>query len=614
MIAQWLIFGLLAVLHSTASAAKDMTAAEWPSYNNGYDGQRYSALSAIDAGNVKWLGQVCAARIVDAGAFQAGPLVIDGTIYITAATTTVALDGRTCAERWRADYTPEGPVSVPVNRGAAFLDGKLFRGTVDGRLVSLDAATGHILWKVPAVDVGKGEALTSAPIAWRNLVYIGTAGGDLGVKGRMMAFDAATGQEVWHFDTIPTGNQPGAETWAVPDTALKGGGAMWSSYTLDTATGELFIPVGNPAPAFNPAFRPGKNLYTNSLVVLDAATGALKWYYQLKSPDGDDHDLGAPPMLYRNSAGVPVVAVAGKDGYAYGIDRRTHKLLFRTAVTTIKNADRAPTAEGFMVCPGSSGGTKWNGPAFDPARKSIFVPATDWCNFLKVDKPIFEVRKPYWGGSFAFDKTPGGATGWINALDSDSGKIRWRYHTETVTGAAVTPTAGGILFTGDANGNFLVLDSMTGKLLSRTPFNGALAGGIVTYALDGRQYVAFTTGNISRSTSELAGPPTVVVMGLIDADHPAMKQAEVSQPVSQAELKPGDAARGRILYQQSCISCHGGDGTALPEHSLKNVKSRMDAAQLSAWIKNPKAPMPKLFPSPYGAQDVADIAAYADGL
>ena len=132
---------------------------------------------------------------------------------------------------------------------------------------------------------------------------------------------------------------------------------MWSSYTLDTKTGELFIPVGNPAPALNQAYRPGKNLYTDSMVVLDATTGKLKWYFQLKSPDSVDHDLGAAPILYKDSAGRAVVAMAGKDGYAYGVDRATHKLLFRTATTTIKNEGVAPTVEGFMVCPGLSGGT-----------------------------------------------------------------------------------------------------------------------------------------------------------------------------------------------------------------------------------------------------------------
>jgi alcohol dehydrogenase (cytochrome c) len=612
---RWLILAILAVLHSTASAAKDTTAAEWPTYNNRYDGQRFSTLTAIDSRNVKDLAPICSARIAEAGAFQAGPLVIDGVLYVTGVTTTVALDGRTCAERWRANYAPEGPISVPVNRGAAFLDGRIFRGTVDGWLTALDAATGHVLWKVAVSDTAKAESLTSAPIAWHGLVFIGTSGGDMGIRGRMIAFDATTGHEVWRFNTIPSGREAGADSWPNSDTASKGGGGMWSSYTLDTSTGELFVPVGNPSPALNAASRPGKNLYTNSLVVLDAKSGALKWYYQLKSPDSVDHDLGAAPLLYSNTRGRRVVAMAGKDGYAYGVDRDTHGLLFRTPVTTIKNEGRVPTPEGIMVCPGLSGGTKWNGPAFDPARKSIFVSATDWCNLVKSAPPVYAAGKPYWGGSFEFDKTPGSATGWITALDSDSGKVRWRYHTASVTGAAVTPTAGGVLFTGDAKGNFLALDSATGKALLETPMNGALAGGIVTYAIDGRQYVAVTSGNISRSTNELAGPPTVTIMAVTDAAHPAVSQAVITPaPAMEAALKPGDVAHGKALYLQSCISCHGADGTAMAGFSLKNIGKRVDEAGLSAWIKTPKPPMPKLFPSPYGAQDVADIAAYVEGL
>jgi alcohol dehydrogenase (cytochrome c) len=608
------LLALLAGLYGTACAAKDMPNTEWPSYNNGYDSQRYSTLNGINAGNVKSLVQVCSLKIADAGAFQAGPLVIDGIIYVTAATTTVALDARTCAERWRADYTPTAPVSVPVNRGAAFLEGKLFRGTVDGKLMSMDAASGKVVWLVNVTDATKGESLTSAPIAWRGMVFIGSGGGDLGIKGKMLAFDAATGKEIWRFNTIPTGNEPGAETWEAKDTALTGGGGMWTSYTLDTKAGELFVPVGNPAPALNQAYRPGKNLYTDSMVVLDAATGALKWWYQLKNPDSVDHDLGAAPVLYKDSKGHDVVAMAGKDGFAYGVDRATHKLLFRTATTTIKNEGVAPTPEGFMVCPGLSGGTKWNGPAFDPALKSLFVPATDWCNMLKLGTPTYSAGKPFWGGSFEFDKTPGAATGWINALDSDTGKIRWRYHTLTVTGAAVTPTAGGIVFTGDADGDFLVLDSKTGKLLLKTAMTGPLAGGIVTYMLDGKQYVAFTTGNISRSAAELVGIPTMVIMALSDNAHPAIVKANKATEVAEGPSRPGDAGRGKALYSQTCITCHGADGTMLPDYNLKGIKARKDQEALVQWIKNPKPPMPRMFPAPFSAQDVEDIAAYVKGF
>jgi len=233
---------------------------------------------------------------------------------------------------------------------------------------------------------------------------------------------------------------------------------------------------------------------------------------------------------------------------------------------------------------------------------------------LKLGTPTYVAGKPFWGGSFEFDKTPGAATGWINALDSDTGKIRWRYHTLTVTGAAVTPTAGGILFTGDADGDFLVLDSKTGKLLLKTAMTGPLAGGIVTYAIDGRQYVAFTTGNISRSAAELAGTPTLVIMALSDAAHPTVAKSGKTTEIVQAASRPGDVARGKALYSQTCVTCHGADGTMLPNFNLKEIKSRKDQPALAQWIKNPKPPMPRLFPSPFGAQDVEDIAAYVEGL
>jgi len=233
---------------------------------------------------------------------------------------------------------------------------------------------------------------------------------------------------------------------------------------------------------------------------------------------------------------------------------------------------------------------------------------------VKLGTPAYSPGKPFWGGSFTFDQTPGAATGWINALDSDTGKIRWRYHTMTVTGAAVTPTAGGIVFTGDADGNFLVLDSRTGKLLFRTAMTGPLAGGIVTYTIGGKQYVAFITGNVSRSAAELVGTPTMVIMALSDGAHPAVAETGKKDDLAPIVSRPGDAGRGKALYSQTCITCHGADGAMLPNFSLKDIKSRRDQAALAAWIKNPKAPMPKLFPSPFSAQDVEDIAAYVEGF
>jgi alcohol dehydrogenase (cytochrome c) len=276
-------------------------------------------------------------------------------------------------------------------------------------------------------------------------------------------------------------------------------------------------------------------------------------------------------------------------------------------VTTIKNTDVAPTDEGVMVCPGMGGGTKWNGPSFDPARKTLFVAATDWCSLLKKDQPVYVAGKPYWGGKFEFDKAPGAAKGWISAVDSDTGKIRWQYHVGTLMSAGVTSTASGLLFTGDTKGNFRVFDSSTGAVLREIPINASLAGGMITYAVNGRQFVAFTAGNISRSTYELAGTPTVVIMGLTDGVQSASLP---SQPVQQAATRPGDAGRGKTLYLESCVSCHGEDGTAIPTHSLLGRKHLKTTKQIVQRIKTPKAPMPALFPSPYGEQDIQDIAAY----
>lgn len=239
----------------------------WPTYNNGYDGQRFASAKQITPANVATLKRVCEAHLGDAGAFHSGPIVIGNVIYVTTAHTTVALDAMNCAIHWRHVYKPEQDEVYPVNRGLAYLDGRVFRGTGDGRVFALDATTGKLAWQVKAGDPLVGEFFSSAPIAWDGLVFIGAAGGDWGIRGFVIALDAKTGKERWRFYTIPMGNEIGAKSWKSPDDAKRGGGAMWTSYTLDAAAGELFVPVGNPAPDFAPDFRLGDNLFTDSLVV-----------------------------------------------------------------------------------------------------------------------------------------------------------------------------------------------------------------------------------------------------------------------------------------------------------------------------------------------------------
>lgn len=489
---------------------------DWPAYNNTVDGQRYVALDQINTHNAGDLKPVCRVKVADGGALQGAILKIGKALYVTTADDTLAIDATTCAVLWRNVYTPQQGEVFPVNRGVAYANGRLFRGTPDGRLLAIDAVTGKTLWQEQAADPTVGEFFSAAPAAWEGEFIIGTAGSDWGARGRVMAFDQATGRELWRFDTVPMGDEPGAASWKDPRTARHGGGASWSTYTLDASSGEVFVPVANPAPDFSPTYRPGENLYTDSVVVLDARTGKLKWYYQLSPHDGHDLDLGAAPMLYLDKKATPMVALAGKDGHVYGLDRDTHKSRFRTAITTIEHEHLAPTPNGVHVCPGPLGGTEWNGVAFDHKTDALIVPAVDWCALLKSAKVEFTPGSVYMGGSWVFDKS---GRGWINALNPQTGKLRWRYHAEGPVVAGVTPTAGGVTFTGDMLGHFLVLDSATGKLLFKDDTGGAVAGGVISYAEGGRQYVALTSGNVSRFTWGALGTPTLLIYALPTSPH-----------------------------------------------------------------------------------------------
>jgi alcohol dehydrogenase (cytochrome c) len=567
---------------------------DWPMFNKDYNGRRFSTLADLNPTNARSLNEVCRVQIKPLGALQAGPVVIDGTIYLSAENRTMAIGAQDCAVRWTSDYRPEQPQSVSTNRGVAVANGKLYRGTGDARLLALDAATGRTIWKDVVGNPDTGECISGAPIVWNGLVIVGIAGSDLGVRGRIMAFDAETGREVWRFNTIPKDNEPGAETWKIPAGIRHGGGGggTWSSFALDPATAELFVPVGNPEPAYAPAYRPGDNLYTNSMLVLDARTGALRWWYQLSPNDGRDLDLAAAPMLYYDSAGRSVVAFAGKNGYLHAVDRQTHQLLFRTAVTTIENEGKLPTAEGVHFCPGIVGGTEWNGPALDPERKLIFVGAVDWCSTIKTEPPNYHVADVNWGGSWVSDAHQ---SGWITAIDQDTGAVKWRFETGSPFMAALTPTAGGVLLTGTASGDFLVIDSATGAVLRTIKAGGGLAGGVVTYQIGGRQFVAFDTGNLARASMlGSVGSPTLVILRL-DA---ALAAAQ------------GNAANGKALYAAVCATCHGAGGRGVPGHSLDDVQGRLDFAHIVAKIKAPVAPMPKLYPGQLGETDVTDLARY----
>jgi PQQ-dependent dehydrogenase (methanol/ethanol family) len=591
----------------SANAQAPTPGSQWLSVNNRLDGERFSPLKQLTPENASQLGEVCRVQVDGPTTFHAGLVVVDGVIYTDTGTETVAIDATTCQLRWRHSYTPEEGRSSGSNRGLAVLDGRVFRGTGDARLLALDASTGKLLWKAVIGTTRLGEGATAAPLAWAGVVYMGISGSEVGIRGRVMAFDAQTGRELWRFNTIPRGDEKGAETWLRPATAKTGGGGIWGSMTLDVTTGELFVPVGNPWPDLDRAYRPGSNLFTDSLVVLDARTGALKWWHQVAPADWQDLDLVAAPVLYRDSQVRDIVAFGGKDGYVTAIDRDTHKLIFRTPVTTVEGPYKGPTHEGLRVCPGYAGGVEWNGPALDPLQHTLVTGAVDGCFRVKLTSTKYSATEASFGGTVAED---GPVTGWLTSVDSETGEVRWRYHAEKAVIAGVTPTAGGVTLAGDIAGNLLVFNSKSGELVRKVNTGGALAGGLVTYEMGGRQYVAFSCGNISRLSFGALGLPNVVIMTL-NPEHPAaaMPTAPAAAGGTPAAGSPS-LAGGRKLYSQVCASCHGPDGNLIADHPLRSLKSRRDLAGTIAYIKDPKAPMPKLYPELISEQNVRDVAGY----
>jgi PQQ-dependent dehydrogenase (methanol/ethanol family) len=594
---------MIAALSNAAAALEGdfkpgVNSSQWPTYNNDYKGQRFSPLAEIRTGNVGRLKEVCRLKVAAGGSFQSGPVIVDRAMYLTTAFDTLSIDPTNCRVQWQSSHELEQVQVWAANRGVAAMNGRVFRGTVDGRLLALDAKSGAPIWKDIIGDPQLNEFVPGAPLAWNGLVITGTSGSDLGIKGRILAFDALSGREVWRFSTIPTGDEVGADTWERREAAVIGGGGTWSSFALDVISGEVFVPVGNPAPTNAPEVRPGANLFTDSVVVLDARTGALKWWYQLDPNDAFDYDLGAAPMLYTNSDGQDVVAVSGKDGYVHVIDRVTHRLLFKTAVTTIENAGVRPSETQTRVCPGGLGGTQWNGPAFDPARRTLFVGAVDWCSMIK---STGETRFIKGEGRFLHGATTSmimdpAPSGWISALDSDTGMIKWKYHAAAPIVAGITPTAGGIVLTGDTAGMMLILASATGEVLYKKDTGGAIAGGVVTYAVDGKQYIALTSGSVSRSSLLVIAFPTIIILALDGA---------ARRPHAEGRIE-----HGRLLFAQNCAGCHGASGEGGSGKSLRNLAARRSVKSTIQWLKNPTPPMPKLFPSPLSERDVHDVAMY----
>jgi alcohol dehydrogenase (cytochrome c) len=491
---------------------------DWPIYTHDYAGTRHSPLDQINASNATGLVPACVFQVGERDNFQTGPLVYRGTMYITTWQSTIALDAATCRAKWRHRWEPRADTVWERNRGVALKDGRLVRGTPDGYLIALSADTGALLWARRVAKAENGETFTMAPLVYDDLVLIGPAGSENNIQGWVGAFRLADGSPVWRFNTVPKPGEPGYETWQSPEGIPMGGGAIWTSFSLDTATGDLHVPVTNPAPDLPVHLRKGDNLYTNAIVCLDVRTGKRRWHRSLVPNDSHDWDLThASPLIDATIDGKArrLVVTVGKDGILRTLDRATQEVLYQTPVTTIENADVPITTTPTRACPGVLGGVEWSDPAYNPATNLVYVPAVDWCTtFTAFEEARFIPGKLYIGGTVDLDP-PDKSQGWLTAVNASTGAVAWKYRSPRPMVASVTTTAGNLLMTGELTGDFLVFDARNGKQLYRFHTGGSMGGGIVTYAVDGKQYIAATSGSPSNFwVDQFPGAPTVVVFKL----------------------------------------------------------------------------------------------------
>ena len=492
--------------------------ADWPSYNRTLTSERFSSLDQITPANAENLKVLCTYDTGQYTGFNTGLLEVEGALVFTSEYDIFSINPNDCSENWRVheDYTPA--TAQGVSRGPAYYRGAVFRGTQDGRVLAYDLKSGARLWETSIADPGRGESAPAAPIAWNGLVFIGNAGGDIkGVKGRMYALDARSGTIVWEFYLVP--KQPGdvergpqakspldAASWKTPNGSPITGGATWASYSLDPEKGLLYVPGGNPAPDFAPSLREGENLYSGSVVVLDARTGDYRTHFKIVPKDWHDWDMSTAPVLIKSAAGKSLMLVAPKDGHLYGFDLADNKLLYRNPMTRVENAN-APFETGKPVryCPGSIGGAEWNGPAYDPQNNLVMVGEIEWCSTATLQTTeqlqATPVGRP-WSGESSFNPFNIWGkqdpvfdwAGWLTAVDADSGQWRWRARTNYPIQSGMTPTAGGVVFFGDMGGNFYALDANDGHKLWGGKIGGAVGGGVITYKSGANQRVAVATG------------------------------------------------------------------------------------------------------------------------
>jgi len=544
---------------------------DWPLHGNDYTNQRYSELAGINTGNVAALRPAWKYHTGMQGSFQAGPIVVNGVMYVTTPfNDVIALDAATGAERWRYrhDLRTKATCCGPANRGAALANGLVFMATIDARLVALDQNSGVKRWDVTLSDTsaGAGEVLEPllgvkelkgavqtgqtgfsanlAPQVHGGLVFVGVtgagyglhlemkedgkevlavgglSGGGHGLRGFLAAYDGKTGTEVWRWYTVPEQGWEGEFRETTPagdplyrDTATEraaferyketwryGGGSVWTTPAVDPALGLIYIGTGNPSPQMDDSTRPGDNLHTISLVALEIRTGKLRWHYQQVPHDRWGYDVASPPVLFdfkRDGRVVKAVGQASKTGWFFIHDRATGELLLRSEpFIKQENLFAPPDADGERIVPGTLGATSWSPVALHPALDLVFVAGIYQPSEFYSRKLTPAPGRPWESYTF-FKQTAEPDWGVFSAISTRTGIIAWQHKVDDPMVGGSLATAGGLVFTGEGNGYFDAFDAQTGKILWQYQASAGVNAPPITYAVNGKQYVAVAAGGNS---------------------------------------------------------------------------------------------------------------------
>ena len=485
----------------------------WLTYSGDYTGQRHSPLTMITPENVQdlvpiWTFQT--GTMTRGRGFETTPLVLDGVLYVTGSNNLAwALDARTGRPFWQyrrnlPDDLTYGS-SAPVNRGFGILGDRLFMVTLDAHLLALDRRTGSVLWDIELADYRIGYAATLAPLVIDDKVIVGISGGEYPTRGFIDAYDPTTGDRIWRFYTVPSPGEFGSETWPDdPEVMARGGGGTWMTGSFDPELNLIYWGTGNPNPDYYGEKREGDNLFTNSIVAIEANTGILRWHYQFTPHDLHDWDSNHVPVLadlVLDGELRKVVMVANRNGFFYMLDRVTGELLVGKPFTDTTwareiGSDGRPIVlnDGSKGClPDPWGGTNFMPPSFNPDLGILFVTAREVCATFVPQEPEIIPGRTSFGGVVWIDRDQG--YGALRAIDVRTGERQWEFRYPSATMAGVMTTASGLVFAGDHEGNFMAFEASTGRNLWHYQTGSRIWGAAaMTHVLDGRQHVLIPSG------------------------------------------------------------------------------------------------------------------------